>query len=276
MVIAGFSNPFVSGFYLIAIGLLALHLSHGIASLFQTLGLTTAKLRPLFEIGGGDHGLGALRWICLDSARSSPRHSPLSPDRCLPLLRLSHQFHAMILDAKIPEGPIEKKWTNFKNTRQADQPGQQAEVQGHRRRLRPRRFLGRRHPCRTGYKVECFCFQDSARRAHSIAAQGASMPPRTTRTTATASGASSTTPSRGGTSAPARPMSIVLPRLAATSSTSVFRRGSLSPANMAENSPTAPSAALRFPAVLCPRPDRSAAPARVLSRPEQADRAWSA
>lgn len=52
MVIAGFSNPFVTGFYLLAIGLLAMHLSHGIASLFQTLGLTTAKMRPVFERGG--------------------------------------------------------------------------------------------------------------------------------------------------------------------------------------------------------------------------------
>jgi succinate dehydrogenase / fumarate reductase cytochrome b subunit len=52
MVIAGFSNPFVTGFYMIAIGLLAMHLSHGIASLFQTLGITTAKMRPLFERAG--------------------------------------------------------------------------------------------------------------------------------------------------------------------------------------------------------------------------------
>lgn len=52
MVIAGFSNPFVTGFYIIAIGLLAMHLSHGIASLFQTLGITTAKMRPLFERSG--------------------------------------------------------------------------------------------------------------------------------------------------------------------------------------------------------------------------------
>ena len=52
MVIAGFSNPFVSAFYLLAVGLLAMHLSHGISSLFQTLGLTTAKLRPLFERAG--------------------------------------------------------------------------------------------------------------------------------------------------------------------------------------------------------------------------------
>jgi len=52
MIIAGFSNPFVTGFYILAIGLLAMHLSHGIASLFQTLGLTTAKMRPIFERGG--------------------------------------------------------------------------------------------------------------------------------------------------------------------------------------------------------------------------------
>ena len=52
MVIAGFSSPFVTGFYVLAIGLLAMHLSHGIASLFQTLGITTAKMRPLFEKGG--------------------------------------------------------------------------------------------------------------------------------------------------------------------------------------------------------------------------------
>ena len=52
MVIAGFSNPFVSAFYILAIGLLAMHLSHGIASLFQTLGITTAKIRPVFDRGG--------------------------------------------------------------------------------------------------------------------------------------------------------------------------------------------------------------------------------
>lgn len=52
MVIAGFSCPAVSLFYILAIGLLAMHLSHGIASLFQTLGLTTAALRPFFERAG--------------------------------------------------------------------------------------------------------------------------------------------------------------------------------------------------------------------------------
>jgi len=52
MVVTAFSCPFVSAFYVLAVGLLGMHLSHGIASLFQTLGLTTEKLRPVFEKGG--------------------------------------------------------------------------------------------------------------------------------------------------------------------------------------------------------------------------------
>lgn len=49
MVITGFANPWVSGFYVLALFLLAMHLSHGVSSLFQTLGLTNKKLRPLYE-----------------------------------------------------------------------------------------------------------------------------------------------------------------------------------------------------------------------------------
>jgi succinate dehydrogenase / fumarate reductase, cytochrome b subunit len=52
MVVTAFSCPFVSIFYILAVGLLAMHLSHGIASLFQTLGISNRKLRPLFERGG--------------------------------------------------------------------------------------------------------------------------------------------------------------------------------------------------------------------------------
>ena len=52
MVVVGFSNPLVSAFYIISLALLAFHLSHGIASLFQTLGLTNKKLQPVFQIAG--------------------------------------------------------------------------------------------------------------------------------------------------------------------------------------------------------------------------------
>ena len=43
MVIAGFSNIWVSVFYIIAMGLLCLHLSHGVASMFQSVGLRSKK-----------------------------------------------------------------------------------------------------------------------------------------------------------------------------------------------------------------------------------------
>ena len=44
MMVAGFSNKAISIFYIVAMVLLAMHLSHGAASLFQTLGLRTKKL----------------------------------------------------------------------------------------------------------------------------------------------------------------------------------------------------------------------------------------
>lgn len=41
MVILGFSNWFISGFYILSVGLLSFHLSHGVASMFQSLGLNS-------------------------------------------------------------------------------------------------------------------------------------------------------------------------------------------------------------------------------------------
>lgn len=52
MMILGFSNPVASAFYIVGVGLLALHLNHGIMSMFQTLGLNSGKVRPLWEKGG--------------------------------------------------------------------------------------------------------------------------------------------------------------------------------------------------------------------------------
>jgi succinate dehydrogenase / fumarate reductase cytochrome b subunit len=40
MLILGFQKPAVSLFYLIAVGLLSLHLSHGLSAMFQSLGIT--------------------------------------------------------------------------------------------------------------------------------------------------------------------------------------------------------------------------------------------
>jgi succinate dehydrogenase / fumarate reductase cytochrome b subunit len=49
MVIIGFQNYLVSGFYIIAVGLLCYHLSHGISSMFQTLGWTNQNTLPKLE-----------------------------------------------------------------------------------------------------------------------------------------------------------------------------------------------------------------------------------
>lgn len=67
MMILGFKNPLASGFYIVAVGLLALHLNHGIQSLFQTLGLNSAKLRPIWEKGGR-----ALSWLIFIGYASIP------------------------------------------------------------------------------------------------------------------------------------------------------------------------------------------------------------
>lgn len=49
MVVESFRQPAISVVYIIANVLLGLHLSHGISSVFQTLGLTSAKWRPVIE-----------------------------------------------------------------------------------------------------------------------------------------------------------------------------------------------------------------------------------
>lgn len=49
MLVIGFSQPVVSLFYLIAVGLLCLHLSHGTSSMFQSLGLQEGAWRRRLE-----------------------------------------------------------------------------------------------------------------------------------------------------------------------------------------------------------------------------------
>jgi len=50
MMVSSFQNIWVSGFYLIAMALLCLHLTHGFQSVFQTLGLRTRRLAPLLSV----------------------------------------------------------------------------------------------------------------------------------------------------------------------------------------------------------------------------------
>src|SRR5947208_14355556 len=76
------------------------------------------------------------------------------------------------LDPKVPPGPLDQKWRNHQDHSRLVSPN-------NRRKLEivvvgsglaggsAAATLGE-----LGYRVKCFCFQDSPRRAHSIAAQG--------------------------------------------------------------------------------------------------------
>jgi succinate dehydrogenase / fumarate reductase cytochrome b subunit len=52
MMVYGFQNIFVSAFYVVGMFLLALHLSHGTSSFFQSLGLNDKKMAPRLATAG--------------------------------------------------------------------------------------------------------------------------------------------------------------------------------------------------------------------------------
>jgi succinate dehydrogenase / fumarate reductase cytochrome b subunit len=49
MMVVGFNNGWVSGFYILGMGLLCLHLSHGISSMFQSIGWKSEAYRPVLD-----------------------------------------------------------------------------------------------------------------------------------------------------------------------------------------------------------------------------------
>jgi succinate dehydrogenase cytochrome b subunit len=51
MMVYGFQNYYVSAFYIIGLFLLAMHLSHGASSFFQSLGFNDKKMTPHLESG---------------------------------------------------------------------------------------------------------------------------------------------------------------------------------------------------------------------------------
>jgi len=52
MMVLGFQSPLIAGTYIFAMGLLGMHLAHGILSVFQTMGWNKPKLKPALEAGG--------------------------------------------------------------------------------------------------------------------------------------------------------------------------------------------------------------------------------
>ncbi|PHS67432.1 MAG: succinate dehydrogenase flavoprotein subunit [Flavobacterium sp.] len=77
-----------------------------------------------------------------------------------------------VLDSKVPEGPIKDKWTNYKNKVDLVNPANKRNIDI----IVVGTGLAGGSAAATlaeqGYNVKAFCYQDSPRRAHSIAAQG--------------------------------------------------------------------------------------------------------
>src|SRR5215207_8789654 len=79
---------------------------------------------------------------------------------------------SIITDAKIPGGPLAAKWTKYRQEMKLVNPANRRKfevivVGSGLAGASAAATLGE-----LGYNVKCFCFQDSPRRAHSIAAQG--------------------------------------------------------------------------------------------------------
>jgi succinate dehydrogenase or fumarate reductase, flavoprotein subunit, Bacillus subtilis subgroup len=76
------------------------------------------------------------------------------------------------IDSKIPEGPLAEKWSNYKAHQKLVNPANKRKLDI----IVVGSGLAGASAAATlgdlGFKVKCFCIQDSPRRAHSIAAQG--------------------------------------------------------------------------------------------------------
>src|SRR5207237_7709797 len=100
--------------------------------------------------------------------------------RAAHLARLHHHSHRGVcgggavieLSSRVPDGPIERKWDKHRFEMKLVNPANKRRYTV----LMVGSGLGGASAAASlselGYNVKCFCFQDSPRRAHSIAAQG--------------------------------------------------------------------------------------------------------
>ena len=77
-----------------------------------------------------------------------------------------------MLDSKIPKGPLDKKWTSYKSSVPLVSPANKLKLEIIVVGTGLAGASAAASLAEMGYKVKVFCFQDSPRRAHSIAAQG--------------------------------------------------------------------------------------------------------
>ena len=161
MMVYGFQNVYVSVFYIIALFLLTLHLTHGASSFFQSLGLNNKKLTPRLAAAGR-----ILAWLIFIGYVSIPIAVLLG------YVRPAQSSMIGNLDPKTPAGPLADKWSRHKDNSRLINPNNRRKFEI----IIVGSGLAGGSAAATlgelGYRVKCFCYQDSPRRAHSIAAQG--------------------------------------------------------------------------------------------------------
>lgn len=127
-----------------------------------------SKLEPTFTVAEADEGAGAAGTQqksvleVLDAASTGATNSFAASVEC----------EDRFLDSKVPPGPLETKWKKFKENAKLINPANKRKL----RVIVVGSGLAGASAAATlaqqGYHVDCFCIQDSPRRAHSIAAQG--------------------------------------------------------------------------------------------------------
>lgn len=87
-------------------------------------------------------------------------------------VRYTTEFSDFTLDARIPEGPIENQWDKHRFQLKLINPANKRKFTIIMVGSGLGGAAGAASLAELGYNVKCFCYQDSPRRAHSIAAQG--------------------------------------------------------------------------------------------------------
>lgn len=98
--ILGFANPAVSGFYILAVWLLCVHLSHGVSSMFQSVGLRNEKWRQKLNQAAQAYGL--IIFVGFASIPTAVLFSEYSDTQLLPTREIVGQFKAKNWDPAFP------------------------------------------------------------------------------------------------------------------------------------------------------------------------------
>src|SRR5688572_24816693 len=86
--------------------------------------------------------------------------------------RLLTELMIMKLESKAPTGPVGQKWSKYKQDMKLVNPANKRKFDVIVVGSGLAGASASASLAELGYNVKCFCFQDSPRRAHSIAAQG--------------------------------------------------------------------------------------------------------